>query len=121
MIVKENNDSIKAKILNIDALLDIQWWLYKSVLSRKPLDTKYYRDWYNLYKKSYDLSNKIESDEIAYFEAAKDYKIIISRLRDAKSSLRDKISSEDKESLHIIIDKIIDGTDKMVKILEGEE
>jgi len=121
MIVKENNDSIKAKILNIDALLDIQWWLYKSVLSRKPLDTKYYRDWYNLYKKFYDLSDKIESDEISYFEVAKDYKTIIPRLRDAKSSLKDKISYEDKESLDVIIEKLIDGINKIICILEGEE
>lgn len=118
MILKEDSSTKKCRIINIDSMLDIQWWLYKSILSRQPLDSKYYKEWYKLYKEFYMLIEKIETDSIPNFVAIKEFEKILYNIRDAKRTLKDILNVELESHLSIIIEKIIDGINKIINILE---
>lgn len=121
MILKENNDSKLQRILNIDSLLDIQWWLYKSILSRQPLDVKYYKDWFALYKKSYETIEKIESNNITSFMAAREFKQLLSKLAEVKRTTADILSNDIKNNFENIICKISDGIENIISILEEDD
>lgn len=118
MILKEDNSTKKYRIINIDSILDIQWWLYKSILSRQPLDSKYYKEWYKLYKEFYILIEKIETDSIPDFVAVKEFEKILYSIKNTKRTLKNVLNVELESHLSTIIEKIISGINNIISILE---
>ena len=118
MILVEHLEDKKKRILDIDSLLDIQWWLYKSILTKQPIDTKYYRNWFLLYKEFYNLIDKFDSNEIDEYDLNLKLKQFISRIKESKSKLQDVIKSSDLENLDTVLNKLISGIMDIINILE---
>lgn len=119
MILKEETNSKLQKVLDIDNMLDVQWWLYKSILSRQPMNLKYYKDWFKLYKTFYEIIEKLDNDSISYFEAVAEIDKILPKLMDSKRALSDIIDEELKVSLDSVVTKLVDGINNIKDILEG--
>lgn len=120
MVLREETNSKLQKILDIDNMLDVQWWLYKSILSRQPMNSKYYKDWFKLYKTFYEIIEKLDNDSISDFEAAAEINKFLPKLMESKRALYEVLDYELKSSLDSVITKLVDGINSIKDILEGK-
>lgn len=120
MVLREETNSKLQKILDIDNMLDVQWWLYKSILSRQPMNSKYYKDWFKLYKTFYEIIEKLDNDSISDFEAAAEINKFLPKLMESKRALYEVLDYELKSSLDSVITKLVDGINGIKDILEGK-
>lgn len=107
-ITEHANDSLYENIKNQECILNTQWWLYKGALTRQPIETSFYRDWFRLYK---DFNNAIEilkTDEDS-IEAAKILKDLFYELESQRLKLKPVLYNDTFNSLDSAIYKLRNG------------
>ncbi len=118
MILKENKDLYVSKIEMLIEKSDIQWWLYKSVLCKQPLNKVYFNSWYNLFNQFHlILDDYVEDLEITRGKID-GLKSILSSLDRNFTSLENKISEESKIQLKNVFTKLSDYINELLDLIE---
>lgn len=103
--IKEDVDFINSH-LGPDNLMDIQWQLYRSILSKKSRSLDCYAQYKKQEKEFYDLVYDVATED--EFNRNKRINKLVTSLEDSKSKLKDRLSEEDYRELSICVNKIID-------------
>lgn len=119
IIVESLNRNYKDDIKNIGISLDLQWWLFKSVLCVRALDKSYYIEWYKLYNNFSNLIDDIYTKtDNSYKAMIYDFKNILNNFDRFKSNIKPQLSPKLFDDLCIVIDKLSKGTKDIIEILK---
>lgn len=116
MKLVENNETLKDKIINIESLASIQWWLYRGALTRQPLSVDYYKTWTKLHNSFYLIIESIENDS-ADNSFSQKLKVINNELIAQKTILANHIAKDSYDELCTAIDKLTDYINSIIKEL----
>ena len=117
MILREDCDKYTAKIEELVAKADIQWWIYKSVLCKQPLSKFFFNSWYNLFNKFHLILDKYAEDTKISREDLNFLKSIKSNLEKNVKSLERKVSEESINELNNMQNKLNDIINELIELI----